>query len=574
MRRNSIAIILMICLVHGLVFAQTKYPKNYFRSPVDFQILLAGSFGEVRKNHFHSGIDIRTEGVTGKPVRAVADGYISRVNVSPVGFGKALYITHPNGYTSVYGHLQGFNSLIGGWVKAQQYKQESFEADIAVQPGVLSVKKGDIIAYSGNSGSSGGPHLHFELRDAATQETINPLLFGLPVRDLIPPRIYSIKIYPYGENSLVNLAGNPLFLNVSGSDGNYFINAKDTIKVSGNIFFGIQAFDFMNDSGMKNGVTIIELRIDTALCFYQHLERFAFSETRYVNSVIDYPAFIRSDQKIQRSFIAPNNKLSIFGKAAQKGVVNFSDSKPHKVEYVVKDIFGNTSRCSFWVKSHPPIPAGRYKEKIAEGTLFSCKSVNKFSNSDLLLELPQDALYEDLDFHYSSSAPVKGSYSKVHHLQDEYTPIQSLCTLSIKAKGLPEKLRSKALIVKVAENGKFSARAGKWEDGHVITQIREFGDYTISVDTIPPVIRAVNILPGKKLTKQKTIAMKISDDLSGVKTYRGTLNGKWILMDYDAKSQLLTYQFDERLQAGKNDFKLVVKDGVGNETVYEARLNK
>lgn len=188
MRKQYFPVLLMIAfLLPVFGFTQAKYPKNYFRSPVDFPILLAGSFGEVRKNHFHSGIDIRTNGVTGKPVRAVADGYVSRVNISSVGFGKAIYVTHPNGYTSVYGHLQGFNSLIGGYVKAQQYKQESFDLDIAVLPGVLPVKKGDIIAWSGNSGSSGGPHLHFELRDAATQETINPLLFGMPVKDQIPP---------------------------------------------------------------------------------------------------------------------------------------------------------------------------------------------------------------------------------------------------------------------------------------------------------------------------------------------------------------------------------------------------
>ena len=257
---------------------QSPYPKNYFRSPVDFGIFLSGSFGEVRKNHFHSGIDIRTEGATGKPVRAVADGYVQRINVSPVGFGKALYIVHPNGFTSVYGHLDRFNSKIGAWSRAEQYKQESFALDISLQPGVLPVKKGDIIAYSGNSGSSGGPHLHFEIRDAGTQETINPLLFGLSVKDMVPPKIYSIRIYPFDDNGLVNFADNPCSRDVSGSDGRYFIKSKDTVRVSGNIIFGIEAFDYLNDSELKTGITTIELWVDTIRNFSQTLDRFGHQQ--------------------------------------------------------------------------------------------------------------------------------------------------------------------------------------------------------------------------------------------------------------------------------------------------------
>jgi len=570
-----------VCMILLFVFffswngdAQSKYPKNYFRSPVDFGIFLSGSFGEVRKNHFHSGIDIRTEGVTGKPVRAVADGYVQRINVSPVGFGKALYIVHPNGFTSVYGHLDSFTPKIGAWTRAEQYKQESFALDVSVPSGILPVKKGDIIAYSGNSGSSGGPHLHFEIRDAGTQETINPLLFGLTVKDIVPPKIYSIRIYPFGDNSLVNFSDNPLSLEASGSDGKYFINSKDTVKVTGNIIFAIEAFDYLNDSELKTGVTTIELRVDTTRYFSQTLDRFAFSETRYVNSIIDYPLFIRLGKKYQRSYVAPNNKMSIYSGLVHKGVVHFMDSKPHRVQYIVKDVYGNRSQLSFWVKSHPPPPAGRYSLKKSAGTLFSCKKDNKFANSELVFELPEDALYEDLDFIYSSSEPLAGGYSKVHHVQNESTPIQSLCNLSIKADGLPKDLESKALIVKVDGPSRYSSRGGKWENGFVKTQVKEFGDFMVMVDAIPPVIRPVNVSPGKKLNKQGTIKIKISDNLAGIKSYRGTIDGKWILMDYDAKNQLLTYSFDDHIHSGKNDFVLTVRDNSGNETVYKASLIK
>jgi murein DD-endopeptidase MepM/ murein hydrolase activator NlpD len=575
MRILSIAMVLLFLFVFSWnANPQSKYPKNYFRSPVDFGIFLSGSFGEVRKNHFHSGIDIRTEGVSGKPVRAIADGYVQRINISPTGFGKALYIAHANGFVSVYGHLDKFNQKIQAWTRTEQYKQESFALDISVQPGVLPVKKGDIIAYSGNSGSSGGPHLHFEIRDAGTQETINPLLFGLSVKDFVPPRIYSVRIYPYGDNSLVNFADNPLALDVSGSDGRYSVRSQDTVRVTGNIIFGIEAFDYLNDSELKTGITTIELKVDTTKYFSLTLDRFSFAETRYVNSIIDYSLFIKAGKKIQRSYVAPNNKMSIYSGLVHKGVVNFVDSRTHKVQYIVKDVYGNKSELTFWVKSHPPPPAGRFVEKKPEGTLFSCRSDNHFANNDLIFELPEGALYEDLYFLYSTSEPLKGGYSKVHHLHNETVPVQSSCHLSIKTEGLPKNVESKALIVKVEGPSKYSSRGGKWDNGFIKTQVKEFGDYMVMVDTTAPTIRPVNVSPGKKLSKQSTIKIKISDNLAGIKSYRGILNGKWILMDYDAKNQLLTYSFDDRIRTGKNDFILTVRDNSGNEAVYKASLIK
>lgn len=266
--------------------------------------------------------------------------------------------------------------------------------------------------------------------------------------------------------------------------------------------------------------------------------------------------------------------MSIFDKPESDGTVNFADSRAHKVRYAVKDVYGNRSELIFWVKSHPPPPGGRYTEKKPAGTLFACKSANRFANNDLVLELPDDALYEDLDFIYSCSGPSNCTYSRIHHLQDQYTPVHSLCNLSIKTEGLPKRLESKAVIVKIDEQSNYSSKGGKWENGFIRTQVREFGDYTVMVDTVAPVIRAINITPGKKMSSQRSIRMKISDNLSGIRSYRGTLNGKWILMDYDAKNQSLTYSFDDRIRTGKNDFVLIVKDNVGNESVYKASLFK
>ena len=384
-------LILFSALTLGMILpfrsqAQTRYPKNYFRSPIDFPITLAGGFADIRRNHFHSGIDVRTGGEEGKPVYAVADGTVSRINISSTGFGKAIYITHPNGYVSVYGHLKKLNGAIGNWIREQQYRKESFELDIPVDPGVLKVKKGDVIAYSGNTGLSEGPHLHFEIRDAATQEIINPMLFGLPFRDTAPPKIYNVRIYPFDDESMVNSGRSPLTLAVNGS-GECKLISKDTVKVSGNIIFGIQALDFSNDTGSRDGIESIELFVDTACCFSQKFDRFAFAETRYANSELDFPQVVRNGQRIMRCYIAPNNKLSMYGKGSNRGIVNFNDTKVHKVQFILKDAFGNSSRLTFLVRSHLPAPDGTAGNRAPKGTLLTCGKINQFNAEGLVFDL-------------------------------------------------------------------------------------------------------------------------------------------------------------------------------------------
>ncbi|HSN50415.1 MAG TPA: M23 family metallopeptidase, partial [Bacteroidales bacterium] len=467
--------------------------------------------------------------------------------------------------------LQAFSGAIASWIRNQQYKQENFEFDGPVDKEILRIHKGDIVAYSGNSGASGGPHLHFEIRDAATQETINPLLFGIPIKDGIAPTITGIRICPKDANSRVNFSTNPVSLGVIWNQGLFSIKEKDTVRVSGNIIFAIQSYDFINGNGIKTGITAIELTIDTSLVYSQRIDRFAFPQTRYVNSMIDYPLFIDTGQKYLRSYVVPSNKLNIYSKVRNQGVVNFVDGRPHRVQYVVKDAYGNSSKVIFWVKSHPPVPGGRNVATPPRGKLLAASTPNQFTADGIQLDLPADALYEDLDFIYSSTPQLPRTYSKVHHLQNERTPIQIACDLIITPVGLPPRLASRAVIVKV-DGGKFSSRGGKYENGKIKTTIREFGDYAVAIDTTPPAIRAVNITPGKSLKKQSTILMKISDNLSGIRYYRGTLNGKWILMDFDAKSAMLLYGFDDRMKPGKNTFKLVVRDAAGNESVYQADL--
>jgi hypothetical protein len=376
---------------------------------------------------------------------------------------------------------------------------------------------------------------------------------------------------------MVDFSNKPLLLPVSGGGGKFHLKRGDTVNLTGRIYFGIETTDG-GEGGLTTGVHIIRLKVDNEVVFSQDVDRFAFSETRYVNSILDYPSYIREKRKIQRSWVAPNNKMRIFRDVKNQGVVTFSGARTHKIQYEVEDAFGHVSSLTFHVKSHPP-PGTGARPPDSDGTnpenqqdKFTCVKSNRFSMEDVKLEIPEDALYEDMLFEYSVSPPVTGLYAPVHHLHNIYTPLHTWCQLSMRCNNLPADLAGKAVIVTVGAGNKRSSIGGKYEKGWISGRIREFGKYSVAVDTKSPSIVPVNIVNNKNVSKQTSIRMKISDDLSGIDSYRGTLNGQWILMDYDAKNRLLVYSFDEKMKKGKNKFVLVVKDAVGNSSRYEATL--
>jgi hypothetical protein len=532
----------------------------------------------VRANHFHSGIDIKTGGAEGSPVYAVADGYVSRIKVSAYGFGHALYVTHPNGYVSVYGHLSKYNKEIEKLVKDVQYRKESFEVELFPSAGEIPVKKGDVIAFTGNSGSSGGPHLHFEIRDAATEKPINPLLFGYDVKDMFRPRISLLKIYPEDENARINGNHRSYTYTVEGWGEEHRINTSQPIRLSGNISFAIQDSDQQNDTNNKNGPYSTQLYIDKKLVYEYKMETFAFDESRYVNSLLDYAECMKSGAILQRTKIDPGNKLGIYDIRGNHGTFAFTDTLQHVVTYEVKDVPGNTAVLTFKVKSEEnsqrsavssPQSAVSGQQSTAS---FNYSASNHFGNSSVILDAPAGSFYDSFVFEYDSAHRIAGTYAPVHKVHNKYTPVHDYMTLSIKPQNLPERLRDKALIVKLNDDGKsFSSAGGKWEEsGFVTTKIREFGNYSISADTIPPKIKAINPDTFKNLAGQKVIKFTISDELSGIASYRGALNGKWILMEYDPKNDLLYYTIDEHLPAGQGSFSLEVTDGKGNRKVYTA----
>ena len=570
-------------------YAQKSYPADYFRPPLDIRLLLSGTFGEVRSNHFHSGIDIKTGGVEGSPVYAVADGYVSRVKVSASGFGRALYITHPNGFVSVYGHLNHYNQAIETKVKKVQYDRESFEVEFFPPAGEIPVKKGEIIAYSGNSGSSGGPHLHFEIRDGGSEKPINPLLFGFDVKDIFRPHISLLKIYPEGENARINGNYRSYSYPVEGWGEEHRLNASQPIRLSGNVSFAIQVNDQQNDTDNKNGPYSTILYIDKELVYQYRMESFSFDETRYVNSLIDYAACMENGVRLQRTRIDPGNRLSIYSKPGNHGIFSFNDTLLHVITYEVSDVPGNTALLTFKVKSEKnsqQSAVSSQQSNVDKQTStancqlptvnFNYAIANHFDNPSVILDAPAGVFYDSFSFKYDSTRQVAGTYSAVQRIHDKFTPIHDYITLSIRPRSLPERLRDKAIVVKINEDGKsFESAGGKWEsNGFVTTRIREFGNYSVSVDTIPPKISPVQAETFKNLAGQKKVKFIISDEMSGIATYRGTLNDKWVLMEYDAKNDLLFYIIDDQLLNGENILKLEVVDMKNNRKTYQAKLVK
>lgn len=542
------------------IFSNNKYPLAYFRQPLDITPpALAGSFGEIRGNHFHSGIDFRTNQREGYPVYAVADGYISRLRVQNSGFGQALYINHPNGFTSVYGHLQRFAPKIASIVKNLEYEKKSFEIDEFPNETLIPVRKGEVIAWSGNRGSSGGPHLHFEIRDTKTEETINPQFFGIDIADNIPPVIYSL--YAYRLNGKVFNENTPKqAIAISGANGNYKTTAP--ISLTGEVGFGIVVTDRHNGLSGTNGVYSIQLELDGKMVYTSALERFAFEDSKGINSHIDYPTFLNTKRSIQKSFIEPGNPLKIYSNLVNSGRVNFNDGQSHQLRYIITDSKGNASVLPFTVNAGngPIVTSG-----AQSGIIYPYNKINEFNTDEIKVIFPLGTLYSDLNFAYKKlPKPAGNSWSAIHQVHNRYTPIHVGFDLWIKADQLPGDLRTKALIV----NANGSSQGGSFDEGYIKATPKNFGSFHIAVDTVPPRIVPVNISEGKNMAGLSKIFFKISDNLSGVKSINGYLDGKWILMEFDTKTATLWHSFDERTTPGKHTLELVVADMKDNTKRY------
>jgi hypothetical protein len=548
------------------------YPKTDFRSPLDIPFLLAGNFGEPRRSHFHTGLDMRTQEREGLNVYAVADGYVSRIGVSPGGYGNVLYVTHPNGFTSVYGHLKQFNERITAVIRKEQYDRKSFSVDLLMKPDMLPVKKGEIIALSGNTGGSGGPHLHFEIRDAM-ERPINPLLFGYQIPDHIAPTIGALKLYAKDETRFTTEGYR---MAVKSTMPHEYTTAIPLVMANAKVIgISVNAFDKM-DNGMHTlGIYDIKMYDGDSMLHHYHVDRIAFDYVRNVIAEVDYPIFLKEGSRsFHKCYLEPNNKLPASYESFNGGLINIADGKVHNIRIEVRDLAGNVSMLHTQVQYEAQAPTFKAKN-VPYVKVLDPAVENKFYNSEFSMVIPGRALQDSMLVNYTSTAPKSpGVFSAVHKFGESYEHLLAYAEVSVKPIGLPEAIKDKALIIWRSEAGGTAAKGGKWNNDMLTAKTRELGTYYVAIDTTAPRIVPVNIVKGKKgIPTLKNIVVRISDNLSGIDTYDAYVDDVWQLMEFDAKSAMLRMALPKTLSSGEHIFKLVVKDERKNESTFTANFN-
>ena len=553
---KTLIIFSILALSNSSINTSQTIDNNYFTKPLSIPMYLSGTFGELRGNHFHSGLDIKTQGVIGKQVLAAADGYVSRIKISPWGYGKAIYLKHPNGYSTVYAHLNHFNSIIDSIVKAEQYRRRSFAMDFYPEKDLMKLKQGEVLAYSGNSGGSGGPHLHFEIRDPQ-ERPLNPMNFGITVADTKKPEIFMLRLYKIytGQNLQIE--------DFKSYKGKIPLNADKVIDASERFFIGVGAIDKQNGASNRNGIYGYKVLLDSQIVFHYQADRLVFSEKRFINAFIDFAYFIAHKSRLMITRVLPGNKSSIYDLVKNNGIIHLQDTLKHRIDIHVFDHKNNQSSYTFHVKKEKEMPLFKFKELLPPNLFYN--KDNSFETSDAKAFIAENTVYEDVQFSLSSKKNPYTPYSKLIRFGNAHIPMHKYANLSIKCDStLKPELYAKAAIVSLTRNNGWYYEGGKYNDGYVHVRTRSFGEYFIVVDTIAPVIKAGNIYSGKNISNLQNITMEISDNLSGIKSYIANVNQKWVLGEYDPKRNLLTFPIDEHWPKGKITFVLEVRDDKNN----------
>lgn len=543
-------------------FPKKNYPKNYFIYPVDARISLAANFGELRPNHYHMGLDCRTDQVVNKTVKAAADGYIARISVEPFGYGQAIYINHPNGLTTVYGHLNRFFPALEKYIRAKQYEKESWKIDLQIPPGMFPVKQGQFIAWSGSTGGSMGPHCHFEIRDTKTGKVLNELLFGLPIPDNVPPSIQQLYMY---DRTKSTYSQTPQHLPIKKT-GNDYTTTENIIPVhSDKISFGITANDKQSHSNNPNGIYEAAIYLDNLPLSAFQLDSISYDETRYVNANIDYKTRASGGPYIQHLSRLPGYPQGVYKDINGDGVINLKDTEVHEVKIVVKDPNDYTSVLRFKIKKGTVNENAGLINPGKEPIEFQPNQVNVFENQNIQLYLPPLTLYDSLVFtHSEKPANSSNSYSAIHSVFSGLIPSEDYFTIRLKAdKPVPEYLKNKMLI-KQSWKGKDDVVKASQNESWYSAKFNRFGDFELIADDLPPVIY-VDFKDNANLSKYRTIVVTPKDNNDEIKNFRTELDGKWLMFSND-KGRKYIYHFDEMCPRGKHELKISVEDEAGNRT--------
>ena len=546
-----------ITTAHAQFFEKKDYPQQYFQWPVGAKIALVANFGELRPNHYHMGLDCRTEQVENKPVYAAADGYIAKVKIEPFGFGRCIYINHPTGLTSLYAHLNDFNPALENYIKQQQYNLQNWNVFLDIPAPLFPVKKGTFIAYSGNTGGSQGPHVHFEIRDTKTDKVLNPLLFGLPIADNIAPDILRLAVY---DRCISTYEQTPKIYALKKINGVYVPASGRLLLNTEKVSFAITAFDRYTGSTNQNGIyEAVLYNNDKAIAGFR-MDSITYTDTRYLNAHIDYKLRSKGGSWLQHLSRLPGNKDAIYKTDASNGIVELIPHEEKTVKITVADPAGNISTVKFSIAmiafsgTRPPAPEGEQQQ-------FNPGFINVFENDHIQFYLGENALYDSFNFRYNETKDIKGKI--VYQVHDATVPLHTYFNLKIKPDFLVTDTGK--VVMHRFYGAKDDYKKAMYENGWYKAAFREMGNFQLMIDSIAPVVRPLGFVNGMNASKLSRLLFVVTDNTEEIKNFKATIDGKWLRFTND-KGRNFIYKFDEHCPQGSHELVIEAEDQAGNIT--------
>ncbi len=547
---------LNIVLFIGLILrGQTVFEEHFetdlpqfTTNPVGIPIKLAGNFAELRKNHFHGGIDIKTNQSEGYRIYAVGEGYVSRINVKGNGYGNALYIDHPNGYTSVYAHLQGFSEKIENFIKTKQYELKESNIEYYPEPGEVPVSEAEVIALSGNTGGSTGPHLHFEIRETESERPMNPFLFGFAVADTSKPII--ANIYGIAVDGVIN-----------GSESLTRLNAGKTYLAKGKVAFGIKTYDRHNAAPNNNGIYAVKAYVDDSLTFSYKAYRFSFDHTRYIYSLVRYPAYATYRSWIYQTYRQEGNELEMYDYLKNDGILEVEEGKSYTIRLVSEDFAGNSNSRTFYVK-------GQAYDAPIKATNVKHDTLSELATENIFVKFPKNTFAQNewVDLKENGTTFQLGT-SKI--------PVMKYFEIGKKAENIDLSDSTQYYFKATTNYGRSESfeYPAKLKEGFLVAEARTLGNFVLNKDEGKPVIRALNIKRGGSYPKSGRARFSVYDKETDLKRFDFYLDDIWVKGVYDKKYKSVSLDFQqEEITKGHHTLKLIAIDECNNQNTYETTI--